>query len=203
MYRFASLIALLVLLLAGCDSSPQPPASTSAPAELSAQPARTASAAPDAEPRTLEWDDLMPADFDPGAPFKDINIASLADDDPKARELMAQLRKLWDEAPVVEALDGARIRLPGFAVPLETDGQTATRFLLVPYIGACIHVPPPPLNQTVLVEAPTGARIQRVFDPVWVTGRLTVQRATTDLANAGYTLTAIEVQPYYHRRKQD
>ena len=111
-------------------------------------------------------------------------------------ELLAKLRKLWDEAPVVAALDGARVRLPGFAVPLETDGQTATRFLLVPYIGACIHVPPPPLNQTVLVEAPTGARIRHVFDPVWVTGRLTVQRATTELANAGYTLTATEVKPY-------
>ncbi len=196
MYRFASLIALLMLLLVGCDSSPQPPASTSAPAEQPAQPARTASAAPDAEPRTLEWDDLMPADFDPGAPFKDIDIASLADDDPKARELLAHLRKLWDEAPVVAALDGARIRLPGFAVPLETDGQTATRFLLVPYIGACIHVPPPPLNQTVLVEASMGAPIQRVFDPVWVTGRLTVQRADTELANAGYTLNATEVSPY-------
>lgn len=194
-------IALATSLLGGCDSSPQPPAPASAPVERSAQPsAYAAPAEPDTEPRTLEWDDLMPADFDPGAPFKDIDIASLADDDPKARELMAQLRKLWDEAPVVAALDGARIRLPGFAVPLETDGQTATRFLLVPYIGACIHVPPPPLNQTILVEASMGAHIQRVFDPVWVTGRLAVRRATTELANAGYTLTATEVSPY--REKQ-
>jgi hypothetical protein len=200
MHRFARWFALLtLLLLVGCDSSPQPPASVQPSDAIPTVSARTDRTA---EPRTLEWDDLMPADFDPGAPFKDINIASLADDDPKARELMAQLRKLWDEAPVVETLDGARIRLPGFAVPLETDGQTATRFLLVPYIGACIHVPPPPLNQTVLVEAPTGARIQGVFAPVWVTGRLAVQRADTELANAGYTLTATEVQPYY-RRKQD
>ncbi|MDG4552493.1 MAG: DUF3299 domain-containing protein [Candidatus Contendobacter sp.] len=201
MRHIAFLIALATSLLGGCDSSPQPPAPASTSAERPTQPARAASAAPAAEPRTLEWDDLMPADFDPGAPFQDINIASLADDDPKARELMAQLRKLWDEAPVVEALDGARIRLPGFAVPLETDGRTATRFLLVPYIGACIHVPPPPLNQTVLVEAPAGARIQGVFDPVWVTGRLTVQRADTELANAGYTLTATEIRPYESKQR--
>lgn len=195
MHRFVFSIALLTLLLVGCDSSPQSPASASTPKDQSIPSADTT--APDADAaRTLEWDDLMPADFDPGAPFKDIDIASLSDDDSRAQELMAKLRKLWDEAPVVAALDGARIRLPGFAIPLETDGQTASRFLLVPYIGACIHVPPPPLNQTVLVEAPTGARIQRVFDPVWVTGRLTVQRADTDLANAGYTLIATEVRPY-------
>ena len=196
MRHIAFSIALAVSLLGGCDSSPQPRAPASAPVEPPAQSAGATLAAPDAEPRTLEWDDLMPADFDPGAPFKDIDIASLTDDDPCAQELMMKLRKLWDEAPVVSALDGARIRLPGFAVPLETDGQTTTRFLLVPYYGACIHVPPPPANQTVLVEAPAGARIQRAFDAVWVTGRLAIQRATTDLANAGYTLTATEVRPY-------
>lgn len=189
-------IALATSLLGGCDSSPQPPASASAPAEQPAQLARAAPAAPSAEPRTLEWDDLMPADFDPGTPFEGIDVSTLNDDDPRAREMLAKLRKLWDEAPVVAALDGARVRLPGFAVPLETDGQTATRFLLVPYIGACIHVPPPPLNQTVLVEAPAGASVRGVFDPVWVTGQLTIQRATTELANAGYTLNATEVKPY-------
>ncbi|MFZ1643791.1 MAG: DUF3299 domain-containing protein [Candidatus Contendobacter sp.] len=199
MYRFVFSIALLTLLLVGCDSSPRSPASASAPKDQSIPSADTTT--PDADPRTLEWDDLMPADFDPGAPFKDIDIASLSDDDSRAQELMAKLRKLWDEAPVVAALDGTRIRLPGFAIPLETDGQTASRFLLVPYIGACIHVPPPPLNQTVLVEAPAGARIQRVFDPVWVTGRLTVRRADTELANAGYTLTATEVRPYGEKER--
>ncbi len=193
MHRFVLFIALSTLSLFGCDSSPQPPAPASAPVEPSVQSA--------AKPRTLEWDDLMPADFDPGAPFKDIDVTTLNDDDPQARELMAKLRKLWDEAPVVAALDGARVRLPGFAVPLETDGRTATRFLLVPYYGACIHVPPPPLNQTVLVEAPAGASIQGVFDPVWVSGRLAVQRATTDLANAGYTLTATEVLPYDEKQR--
>jgi hypothetical protein len=193
MHRFVCTIALLNLLLFGCDSSPQPPASVQ-PSD--ATPTASAGTDSTAEVRTLEWDELMPADFDPGLLFKDVDIASLSDRDPRAQELMMKLRKLWDEAPVVSALDGVRVRLPGFAIPLESDGQLASRFLLVPYYGACIHVPPPPANQTVLVEAPAGARIQRAFAPVWVTGRLTVQRADTDFARAGYTLIATDVSPY-------
>lgn len=193
MHRFVCSITLpMLLLLVGCDSSPQPPA----PVQSSGTPPTPSPGPDNTTARTLEWDDLMPLDFDPGTPFQDIDLASLSDDDPRARELMAKLRELWDAAPVVSSLDGVRIRLPGFAIPLETDGQTATRFLLVPYYGACIHVPPPPANQTVLVEAPAGARIQRAFDAVWVTGQLAVQRADTDLAQAGYTLTATEVSPY-------
>jgi hypothetical protein len=193
MHRFVCTIALLNLLLFGCDSSPQPPASVQ-PSD--ATPTASAGTDTTAEVRTLEWDELMPADFDPGLLFKDVDIASLSDGDPRARELLEKLRKFWDESPVVEALDGTLARLPGFAIPLETDGESVSRFLLVPYYGACIHVPPPPANQTVLVEAPAGARIRQAFDPVWVTGRLAVQRADTELAKAGYTLTATEVRPY-------
>jgi len=183
MRYFTGLILLSLLLMAGCDSPPTDPAPT--PPVI----------AP--EVRTLVWDELMPADFDPGAPFKDMDIASLIDDDPRAQELMAQLRALWDAAPVVTALDGLRVRLPGFVIPLDTEGEQVSQFLLVPFYGACIHVPPPPANQTVLVIAPAGGvRIQRAFETVWVTGQLSAQPADTAMAKAGYTLTATEVQPY-------
>ena len=198
MSRFVGGLLLLTGLLAGCDSSSQSSTPPSSPEKTS--PATTAPSDAGAV-RTLIWDDLMPADFDPGALFKNIDISTLSDDDPQAQELFAKLRELWNEAPVVTALDGAYIRLPGFAIPLESDGQTTTQFLLVPYVGACIHVPPPPLNQTVLVEVPTGAHIQQVFDPVWVTGQLAARRTDTQLANAGYTLTATDVKPYKGERR--
>lgn len=174
------LLALLLLLIVGCDAPPTDPPPGIAP-----------------EVRTLQWDELMPADFDPGAPFKDMDIASLIDDDPRAQELMAQLRALWDAAPVVTALDGLLVRLPGFVIPLDMEGEQVSQFLLVPFYGACIHVPPPPANQTVLVIAPAGGvRIQQTFETRWVIGRLSAQPTDTKMAKAGYTLTATEVQPY-------
>lgn len=82
-------------------------------------------------------------------------------------------------------------------VPVEADGNETTGFLLVPYYGACVHVPPPPANQTVYVvtERGKGAKPE-LFDVIWVTGTMSVKRIDNDIAEAGYTLYATDVAPY-------
>lgn len=110
---------------------------------------------------------------------------------------MARLRALWDEAPVREDLDGASVKLPGFVVPVEADDKETTGFLLVPYYGACVHVPPPPANQTVYVITETGKGTPAgLFDVVWVSGTMSVKRIENDIAEAGYTLYATQIEPY-------
>ena len=153
-----------------------------------------------AEPRVLDWDDMMPPGWPPEDLFDDldVDVSVLADEDPKAQKLFERLEQKWNSAPLVEELDGESIRLPGYAIPLEGDGRTVTSFLLVPYFGACIHVPPPPRNQTVLVEM-TGdntARIERAFATVWVTGTMKVDSREMDLATTGYTIEGTQVVPY-------
>ncbi|MES9834705.1 MAG: DUF3299 domain-containing protein [Candidatus Thiodiazotropha sp. LLP2] len=152
-----------------------------------------------AEPaQELEWDAMIPADFRPDKimnQFGDIN--ELDDNDPRAQQIMDELTAAWSKAPVVENLDGKRVKLPGFVVPLEGDGIELSEFLLVPYYGACIHVPPPPANQTVYVKVPNGdAKIRNAFDTVWVTGVLSAKSFSSDLATAGYQLQAEDVAPY-------
>ena len=146
----------------------------------------------------LDWDSLIPADYRPDkimAQFGD--ISELDDNDPRTKQIMAELEALWDEAPVVESLDGQHIKLPGFVVPLEGDGTAVSEFLLVPYYGACIHVPPPPANQTVYVKVPKkDAKIREAFDTVWVTGIISAKAFDSNLATAGYQIEAEEVTPY-------
>ena len=97
--------------------------------------------------------------------------------------------------PVVESLDGKRVHIGGYVVPLDFDATRVKEFLLVPFVGACIHVPPPPANQIVYVKAEQGFDVKGTFDPVWVTGTLTVTPAFTGLAEAGYSLDAEKVEP--------
>jgi hypothetical protein len=196
---------LLIVLTAGCgEQSDRQPAAPDTGAEVATPATESAIAAipaiADAAPGTvpeLEWDDLIPADWQPEKLMADYDADSLTDDDPRADELMDKLKALWAEAPVVQALDGQRLRLPGFVVPLETDATEITEFLLVPYFGACIHVPPPPANQTVHVLTADGAAYQgELFDTVWVEGIMRVEQFSNDLGDAGYRLEDAEVSPY-------
>jgi hypothetical protein len=70
------------------------------------------------------------------------------------------------------AIDGKLIRIPGYVLPLEFSGTKVTEFLLVPWVGACIHTPPPEPNQIVYVKPDKAFDIRRMFDAVWVTGRI-------------------------------
>jgi hypothetical protein len=95
----------------------------------------------------------------------------------------------------VKAMDGKNIRIGGYPVPLETDAKGhATLFFLVPYPGACIHVPPPPPNQLVLVRYPKGIKMDDIYTPFWVTGTLKVETVNKDLADAAYALDASKVR---------
>ena len=145
----------------------------------------------------LEWEALIPEEWQPDKIMARYNTDELADDDPRAQELLDELQALWEKAPVVQDLDGERVKLPGFVVPLDTDGRKTGEFLLVPYYGACIHVPPPPANQTVYVQTEKGQEYPgELFDTVWVTGTLKVESSSSDLAEAGYRLEATRIDPY-------
>ena len=95
----------------------------------------------------------------------------------------------------VAAMNGKHIRLGGYPVPLETDAKgRSTLFFLVPYPGACIHVPPPPPNQLVLVRYPKGLKLDDIYTPLWVMGTLKVEQVSNDLADAAYALDASKVR---------
>ena len=98
---------------------------------------------------------------------------------------------------VVPEMDGARARIPGFVVPLKTVGdQRIVEFFLVPYYGACIHVPPPPPNQIIHVTYKPGFTLDALWEPVWVQGTLKTESVEHDLGAASYTLVSEEVEPY-------
>lgn len=146
--------------------------------------------------REIQWDDLMPKGWDPMAAFKGVNLNRLQDSDPKAAELLAKVRVEWDKAPVEPALNGQRVRIPGFVVPLERKGDEVSEFLLVPYFGACVHVPPPPSNQVIHVVPAKPVKGMQTMETFWISGTLNLQGGDSGMGVYAYRLAAERVEPY-------
>lgn len=149
------------------------------------------------EPRTLEWPQLIPE----GAPVIVPQMTPLHDLSQLSNALAGEsgpaAQQQAPDAPVVKALDGQQVKLPGYIVPLEVseEGRT-TEFLLVPYYGACIHVPPPPSNQIVHVFSEIGIKVEELYQPYWIEGPMQVKASSSELAEAGYQMEAEKIYAY-------
>ncbi|MEO8007287.1 MAG: DUF3299 domain-containing protein [Betaproteobacteria bacterium] len=116
----------------------------------------------------------------------------------KRKEIIERGRK------VNPLLNGHNVRLPGYLLPLEFTGKQVSEFLLVPWVGACIHTPPPPPNQIVHVKPEKPVTMSGMFEAVWVTGQLTTGAIKKSLSlvdgsadiDVGYSLRASRVEPY-------
>jgi hypothetical protein len=149
------------------------------------------------KPRELSWDDLIPPAGTPlPEPVKPIeSMASTARKKPSTGG-GSPFSHMYPYNPVM-ALNGKYVKLPGYVVPLESDaGGLLTEFLLVPYYGACIHVPPPPSNQIVYVRLKKPYLLKSMADPVWITGTITTQLWTSDAADSDYVMTGDRVEKF-------
>lgn len=137
---------------------------------------------------TIDWIDLIPeserTEFDQkGMPIIDHNVSMTF----IQQDTHVSVRK---------ELNNSHVKIPGFVIPLNTDTDTITEFLLVPYFGACIHVPPPPLNQIIYVHFEKGVPIQDLWDIVYVDGILKTETIDSQFAQAGYRLKGKFIEAY-------
>ncbi len=152
-------------------------------------------AVPLSQYKEIGWEILVPKSWDPMKAFEGIDMENLDDADPRAMEALQKMRAAWDIAPVDPSMNGMRVRIPGFIVPLDAERGKVKQFLLVPYFGGCLHTPPPPANQIIDVTAAQALKMQ-AMDAVWVTGVLETKRTDTSMGSAGYSMTAVKVIPY-------
>lgn len=159
---------------------------------------------------SIGWDHLIPKEnldalLNPPDYMVDI------DDGMSSEEVIAKVEQLkkerqideskYEEAltstEIIEEMDGKKIRIPGFIVPVDfNDQQQVTSFFLVPYFGACIHEPPPPPNQVVYVKSEAGFELDSIYDAVWVSGKLTTGLFEDPLATSAYILEMDHVELY-------
>ena len=192
--RATLLAAPLLCLLFGtavAQAITPPPVGTPAPAAKSSTPAKPGARAVPTAPREVDWDELLP---------KDARAKFLGGPPPPTHDTLGEgglaAQQVMDFS-VNKDLDGDDIKIPGFIVPLDIgkDGLVS-EFFLVPYFGACIHVPPPPPNQIVYVRMTKGIALDSIYEAYWITGRMKVVNKTTRLGASAYQLAASNVEIY-------
>lgn len=136
----------------------------------------------------ISWYDLIP----PGVPLAEIIGEGELD------EANDTWYPIYDAngAKLNPALDGALIKMPGFIIPFDVSADGVSSFMLVPYVGACIHTPPPPANQLVSVTTDTPWPNDELWAPAWVTGTMRNQIQSTEFGDTGYAITAEKIEAY-------
>ena len=142
-------------------------------------------------PITLGWRDLVPEDQAGGTLYSTLSDLGLLQLGEKMSPWAIQ-----PPAAMVRDYDDKLVRIPGFIIPLGFIGTGVVEGLLVPYVGACIHVPPPPANQIVYIQLKEAKDEAALWDPVWATGRFTTQAIETQLAEVGYFMDQATLEPY-------
>ena len=170
---------------AAATGGPQAPQGAS-PAVAAAVASRPSGA------RRIDWDVLLPASE--RAHYNE-------EPPPPIHDYLGEAGKATRQSgsiAVNSRLDQVLVKIPGFVVPLvQDDTGLVTVFFLVPFLGACIHVPPPPPNQIVYVKLNGGGvRLGSPEEPYWITGILHTHTSGTRVATAAYTLDATRMERY-------
>ncbi|MEZ4605292.1 MAG: DUF3299 domain-containing protein [Deinococcales bacterium] len=136
--------------------------------------------------RELAWGDLMPPDYVP-----------ISQPWPVSHEGDSQTTNDSAEmTPFIPELNGQEIRLAGYVVPLEGTETAISEFLLVPFVGACIHVPPPPANQIVYVKPTYPLPIQEAYGVIAIVGTMKTEAVESYYGNVNYLMDDALLVPY-------
>lgn len=160
--------------------------------------AAPAAEAAQASHRQTNWEELAPKDWHPEKAFEGLDFSNLPDDDPRVVKAYEKFTAEFAKAPVNEKMNGRRIKIAGFVAPLDWENDARLKeFLLVPYFGACIHVPPPPANQIIYVRMETPLKGVRSMDAIWLYGTIFLEKNDSgSMGASGYGMKVDKVEPY-------
>lgn len=130
---------------------------------------------------------------------ENVNIDSLL----SLRSKITELRREKAES-VNKTLDKTEVSISGYLLPLNYVDEKTTEFLLVPWVGACIHTPPPPKNQIVYLKSEKGYSVGSRFEAVTVKGLIETKDKSSllylvdgsDHISTGYSVLNAEIIKY-------
>lgn len=104
--------------------------------------------------------------------------------------IYAELQDALKKAGNNKAVDGKKVKLDGYIVPVDTDGEKVNKFLFFQNQAACIHVPASPANQTIYVttKKDEGVMMEDAYEQISVYGTLKLETAKVATGTASFVI---------------
>jgi len=157
--------------------------------------------------KKIQWVELMPPEdikalYNP--PEELLNIPDGSKEDDISGDVFSTLMQAMDDdyqnalasQKIVESFNKTNVKIPGFVVPVNIEGDKTTEFFIVPYFGACLHYPPPPPNQTIYATYKPGFDLENIYEPYDFSGLLTTSIKESDIATSAYHLKIDQITDY-------
>ncbi|MCF2947505.1 DUF3299 domain-containing protein [Paraglaciecola aquimarina] len=155
--------------------------------------------------KQIEWVELIPqGDLDALLNPPDFlsNIADGSEQDSiaalsakSANKETSRFQQALTSVKVIKSFDKKAIRIPGYMVPLANDeNQNVTEFFIVPYFGACLHMPPPPPNQIIYGKVTKGFKLTDLTEAFWFEGTIHIETTNTENGTSAYGMTIDNIQ---------
>ena len=105
-----------------------------------------------------EWSKLIDPNFNQQkiVNFYKEKVLHVKESTPAEIAIYAQMQEALKQGGNNKAVDGKKVKLSGYIVPIDIDSESVSTFLFFPNQAACIHVPASPANQTIFVTAKKG-----------------------------------------------
>jgi len=136
-------------------------------------------------PREIDWLELMPPeDLAALQAMGEIDHSGYGED-----AAAGPMNDAMTSTKTVAKMNGAKGKIPGYVVPVAFDDRgRITELFLVPYFGACIHMPPPPPNQIIHIKPKTPLPAGQIWDAYWAVGTVRIAMTENDMALSAYSM---------------
>lgn len=148
----------------------------------------------------INWSDLTSPSWNSTKVFSQFNFYKFKDGDPAAEVELKKMRSAFNQAPAQEKMNGKKISISGFMVPLTKSTDNISEFLLVAFVGTCIHEAPPAANQTIYVTTAQPLPDIKAMTAITIKGTLETVYTDTPMGGAAYRIENAQVDSHVTKR---
>lgn len=140
-----------------------------------------------------DWSKLIDPNFNQAkiVSFYKAKVAKVKEGSKEEKAIYAAMQEALKKGGNNKSVDGKTVKLYGYIVPIDVDGDKVNKFLFFPNQAACIHVPASPANQTIFVttKKDKGVAMEDAYENIIVYGTIHLHHTVVANGTASFVIS--------------